>query len=306
MEVAIIEERKKSFKDSIVKIILDNINFKKNMEEYVSKLRKIKKNELINNKRNKTQVNELTEKQFVMDEFIKKLNEINPAICNEALPIEVRMECTLKELDDVNEEKLGYLLLYIRKILCRGYTSCSNLIVNQGYLTKLLTFFEGYNEQIFINAACAITNITAAFDEACKELIKNRSHYKLLNIMKKGSPDVKEQSLWILGNLIAENIETRNELLATTLVEMLSEILVADAVPRNLLKVTCWIVSNLCNGKPYPPLNRIEKFLKGLSIHFYSPDEGIVSDVLYAFTYITNIHQVSIEMVRKHINLNIV
>lgn len=128
---------------------------------------------------------------------------------------------------------------------------------NLGLTEKLTSLLDVDVKQICLDAAWALTNIAAQSSKEVAIMLSIETHNKLVSLLCKDDNDIKEQSLWVLGNIVGDSIEARDKILKTQIVEQLILILNSSTLPLSLLKVCCWTISNLCRGKPSPDFNRV-------------------------------------------------
>jgi len=275
------------------------------MEEYATKLRKQKRNQQITSKRTMRSNIEDT----INDERLRQLlNDINPLLVDTLIDTtkskEESITYTFEILDKQDLEHQKALLIFIRKVLSRGEKYLGTYIFKKGYLPKLLKYLEGYEEEIYLNMAWALTNIVADSDDAIRYLRAYNIHYILVDIAIKGNNKVKEQTLWILGNIISESIQSRDELLSTPLVETLIDIVSMEALSLSFLNVTCWVISMLCKGKESPAVERVKGFFPLLARLIHIDETSIVSDVLWTFAYLTASNKSFIPFTLEHLSIN--
>ena len=78
--------------------------------------------------------------------------------------------------------------------------------------------------------------------------------------------------------------------MATEFVERLIGIVKSEGCTLSMLRVACWVISNLCKGKPDPPLSRIQLFIAPLNTLLpYVTDVDVIMDILWSFSCITEI-----------------
>eukprot|EP01133_Synstelium_polycarpum_P005733 gene5733-6631_t len=92
-------------------------------------------------------------------------------------------------------------------------------------------------------------------------------------------PEVREQSIWALGNIAGDSTRTRDIVLASGAMEQLVRTI--NQHPRLLSTVrnATWTISNLCRGKPPPSFEAIQMALPTLTkLILEQQDEEILID----------------------------
>ena len=107
------------------------------------------------------------------------------------------------------------------------------------------------------------------------------------------SPDpmVVEQVIWLLGNLIGDNAEARDLIISgTPIIRVMAALVEGQSIQKSLLKVICWVTSNITRGKcvglDYEDLCKLYQIAKiSLSI---DTDDDLLSDALWSLSYLLN------------------
>ena len=103
--------------------------------------------------------------------------------------------------------------------------------------------------------------------------------------------EIREQSIWALGNIAGDSPETRNRVLANgaldRLIEELSKKLLntnTDSLMRNMV----WAVANLCRGKPSPEFHLVSPVLPLLRDIIMLEDKEMLADACWALNYLSD------------------
>jgi importin subunit alpha-1 len=108
-----------------------------------------------------------------------------------------------------------------------------------------------------------------------------------------GSADhnICEQAVWALGNIAGASPIYRDLLLKRGVLTELTHIpgrLGDSGTPVTLLHNMTWTISNLCRGKPPPPLSAVASVLPYLTAMTQYPDSLLVADALWSLSYISD------------------
>eukprot|EP00826_Nyctotherus_ovalis_P064089 TRINITY_DN9397_c0_g1_i16.p1 TRINITY_DN9397_c0_g1~~TRINITY_DN9397_c0_g1_i16.p1 ORF type:complete len:493 (+),score=99.85 TRINITY_DN9397_c0_g1_i16:244-1722(+) len=275
----------------------------KTMELYASKLRRQNRDQQITSKR--VMGDNTAENEGAQKTLEKLLNEVNPLLNSEISKVQ-RVICAFGAIDGVDASHKKALLVYIRKMLSGYESDIGDQIFKLGFLPKLLQFIESKDEEIYLNAAWALTNIVAESSDAVKYLRANKVHYRLVEIIGTANAKVREQTLWILGNMCADSSEVHEELLAASLDDVIINIVSHQPISIGLLKITCWVISVLCKARHSKFLVRIKRFIPFLLQFFSSDNLSVLSDTMWAFHHLINSERTLIEVIRKSVPLDVV
>jgi len=100
--------------------------------------------------------------------------------------------------------------------------------------------------------------------------------------------DVKEQSIWALGNIAGESTELRDYVLRMGAMQGLVNA-IGTSTHTSLIKNGVWSVSNFCRGKPEPPFEFVRVALP-LIKHLVetTKDEEVLTDACWALSYLSD------------------
>ena len=92
------------------------------------------------------------------------------------------------------------------------------------------------------------------------KLIENHAIPILISILDSPTHiEVKEQTIWCLGNIAGDNVRFRDALLDQNVLPKICELI--DAAPANtsFTRNAIWTLSNLCKGKPIARFEQIKR-----------------------------------------------
>lgn len=103
-------------------------------------------------------------------------------------------------------------------------------------------------------------------------------------LLSSPSLDVKEQAVWALGNIAGDSPPLRDTVLQAGVLQPLLALL-RENDKFSLLRNATWALSNLCRGKPQPPIEMIVPALPTLSNLLYSHDVSLEAHTIGSSSY---------------------
>jgi importin subunit alpha-6/7 len=165
------------------------------------------------------------------------------------------------------------------------------LVVQSPGLVQRLVQFLGCvsNPQLQLEAAWCLTNIASGSSEETAAIVKEGAISNFIALLDTTTFDeIKEQVIWGLGNIAGNNVEFRDLVLhAGALGPLCRQI--NDSSKLTTLRNAAWALSNLCRGKPIPPLPVTREILTWLcKLVYHDQDEEIMTESMWAFSYLTD------------------
>ena len=108
----------------------------------------------------------------------------------------------------------------------------------------------------------------------------------IMNVVLSGDDKAMiEQVLWLIGNISGQDVIYRNMIVESTCIyQTLLRLVEAQKISRYLLRTVCWVNSNLTR---YKNNDNVGIAITVARSGIFTEDPDIVSDCLWAFTYIT-------------------
>eukprot|EP01041_Mallomonas_annulata_P005816 gene5816-11736_t len=268
---------------------------RRNREEQIIQIRKDKRMDRTSMQRLK-----VTEEQSLLPKYQKG----KPRKNLELLPIK-------KELlfrDDIDSQIEG--ATYFRKVLSVDKFPPIDIIIESGVVPRLIEFLA-YNHCLKLQFECtwAITNIACGDSHHTKTVINAGAVPFLLDIIRSGADNVREQALWALGNISGDSTESRLLLLNLGILEPLlwqlgigqSVTLKVDSPSLTTMRHVAWTCSNLTRGKPDLSEDNVRLLIFALMDLLQSPDDELIKDVCTSLLNIFEInHSVYIQITLEH------
>jgi importin subunit alpha-6/7 len=109
----------------------------------------------------------------------------------------------------------------------------------------------------------------------------------LVRLLMSPNDDVREQTVWVLGNIAGDSPPCRDLVLQAGAMQPLLNQLNQNAKVSMLRKAT-WTLSNFCRGKPQRNFELVRPSLPTLSNLVFSPDEEVLTDACWALSYLSD------------------
>jgi len=197
----------------------------------------------------------------------------------------------LKLKDQLESGETGKKLeatIEIRKLISIENDPPIEEIIHSGALPILIDFLKNSTEsQLQFEAAWIITNIASGTSEQTLVLINYGVVKILIDLLETQNENVKEQSIWALGNIAGDSVNCRNLVLeAGILSPLLKQI--KNNCRISFLRNCVWTLSNLCRNKPGPNLKDTNSILFVLAKLIFSDDTEILTDVCWTLSYLSD------------------
>lgn len=96
-----------------------------------------------------------------------------------------------------------------------------------------------------------------------------------LMLLHSPHPNVCEQAVWALGNIIGDGPHLRDYVISLGVVPILLSF-VTDTIPISFLRNVAWVIVNLCRNKDPPPhVDTIRELLPALNTLIHHTDTNV-------------------------------
>ena len=96
-----------------------------------------------------------------------------------------------------------------------------------------------------------------------------------LMLLHSPHPNVCEQAVWALGNIIGDGPHLRDYVIGLGVVPILLNF-VTDTIPISVLRNVAWVIVNLCRNKDPPPhVDTIRELLPALNTLIHHTDTNV-------------------------------
>jgi importin subunit alpha-6/7 len=188
----------------------------------------------------------------------------------------------LSYLEHTDNTNMLYIAQAVRKITCIKENSPIDKICSSEFIKHLPSWLARNDfSQLQYECLWICTNIASS--DRCSVLKDLGIIPLLVNFLTTNNVELKKQSIWAIGNIASNSAEERDLLLSLNALDLLIQCLDTLNTKKaewNLL----WSISNICRKSPLPDISVISKafpvFFKNLSIKMPFP----LTDILWAIT----------------------
>jgi len=185
-------------------------------------------------------------------------------------------------------------VVQLRKLLSIEKNPPIEQILATNVLPQLIQLLGSTNSKMQFEAAWAITNIASGTSEQTQKVVQAGGVQAFIYLL--GSPDaeLREQAVWALGNIAGDSAQCRDYVLQNNILTPLLQILESEQ-KQTMLRNSVWALSNLCRGKPQPNFAVIASAVPALARLLHSDDSEILTDALWAFSYLSDASDEQVE-----------
>lgn len=272
-------DRSKTFKKGI-----DCEQNRRNRLETTIQIRKNKKDESLQKRRNINAVSDpVVTSNIVHTEGEKSFNSANSRTWNSTdIP---NLSQIIMNSSSVTKDELHYAVVGIRKMLSVERNPPVKDIIDAQILPKLVEILQHDDERIVFDASWALTNVAST--EFTRSVVECGAISHLVKLLMHENCDVREQTAWCLGNIAGDAVDLRDMVLGAGGMEPMI-INIINPANNSLLSNVVWSLSNLCRGKPQPPLECMLPAISVLGQLIISKNAAAMMDACWALSYLSD------------------
>jgi len=135
-----------------------------------------------------------------------------------------------------------------------------------------------------------LTNIASSESQFVLKLIEYGAIKILIEIMSSNTHiEVKEQTIWCLGNIAGDNSRFREALLDQGVLLKICDLIDTAQANTSFVRNSIWTLANLCKGKPSPEFERVKRAISTFARVLAETDQTeVLNDICWTLSYITD------------------
>jgi hypothetical protein len=297
------EERKKQFQKGV-----DFDEVRRRREEGVVELRKQKRTQHVAKKRAMlTSGTILAIDSGVLGEGVFRFTESMvpgdlAAVCPRLVAQELDHWTRLGTLCDciVGLVEIGPLkssVMLLREVLSLDQGAPIDFVGQNPVVEKLVYVLGSRTDQeLVFEAAWSLTNLATGSDSTVAHLVTARLIETAATFLKDDDSSTLDQIIWLLSNIAGEAVHYRDLVIAAGVGEsVIKRIESRPSMEAQYLTNLCWLLSNLCRGKPAPPDGLATAFFRVLPRLASVGNPSVISNTCWIISYLTDANSTHIQ-----------
>lgn len=178
----------------------------------------------------------------------------------------------------------------LRKQLSLARNPPIDEVIEAGLVPSFVTMLGHPNEKLQFESAWCLTNIASGTSKQCETVVNHHGVPALVALLSSPSIDVCEQAVWAIGNIAGDCPAMRDLVLAQGASEKIVKLVEVTATGGQMgpLRNAVWALSNLMRGKPQPAASHVAQVVPTLAKLLTVQDDEVMMDTCWALSYVSD------------------
>ena len=163
-------------------------------------------------------------------------------------------------------------------------------VINAGLVPSFVTMLGHPDTKLQFEAAWCLTNIASGTSQQCNSVVQHNGIPALVALMASPELDVCEQAVWAIGNIAGDCPQLRDLVLTSGATDKVIKMIEATASMGQMgpLRNAVWALSNLMRGKPQPAATYVAAAIPVLARLLMIQDDEVMMDTCWALSYVSD------------------
>ncbi|CBH11762.1 importin alpha subunit, putative [Trypanosoma brucei gambiense DAL972] len=205
------------------------------------------------------------------------------------VPVQLLPQFVQMVMNGPTDREVYHGTLMVRKLLSVERSPPHEMVAQSGVIPHLVSFLDrADNPELQFEAAWALTNVAAGTSANTMILVEVGAIPRFINLLSSPSSDCRDQGAWAIGNMAGDGVATRDIALQHNAIPAFVNLISDPDQPLSIVRNATWAISNLCRGKPAPPLHYLLPTLPALANLLFHGDLEIATDASWAISYVSD------------------
>lgn len=193
-----------------------------------------------------------------------------------------------------------------RKLLSIEKNPPIQQVIDTGIIPRLVQLLGCFEEETLqFEAAWTLTNVASGTTAHTQVIIQSGAIQAFIGLLGSPNAEVKEQAVWALGNIAGDSPAFRDYVIQANGVNGMLSVF-QNGAKISMIRNATWSLSNLCRGKPQPNFEQIQAVLPTLAKLVMMDDVEVLTDALWALSYISDDNGATNNKIQAVIDHNVV